>query len=150
VCLDAVERSVKIKRQEATIERTSTSGESRIFGLVREEGDALLCRSCGLTLLAVDEVGTRLRSETSTMLVSHRGVRPQGGRGGMKDGHWTLEWRRFSPSYKVLDDYFGAEVVLVENALRSFVQVTSRVSGRTRVSATTVMKLVSPLHLGRA
>lgn len=61
----------------------------------------------------------------------------------------ALDWRRFSPSYEGLDGYYGVEVVPEANASRSLAHVTSRVSGRTRVSAMTVMKLVSPLQRGR-
>src|SRR5690242_6629943 len=58
--------------------------------------------------------------------------------------------RRFSSGYKSYDAHCDPAVAPVENASRSFVQVASRVSGRTRVSAVTVMKLVSPLQRGRA
>ena len=54
-----------------------------------------------------------------------------------------------SAGYEGLDDFGTTKVVLIVNSFRSFVHVTSSGSGRTRVSAVAVMKLVSPLHRGR-
>ena len=42
ISLDPGERTGEIERQEAAIERTSATGEARVFGLVGEERETLL------------------------------------------------------------------------------------------------------------
>jgi hypothetical protein len=147
----------EVQGKQSAVERACGASQAGVLRLMRKERKNTLLWSASPAGLNGDQVRAGLGS-SSPIDGGSKDNGPQGrGTGANRRGgglresvHKSLTMANNRPAYMLFDVLRVGRVVFSLKASRSFAQVTSSASGSTRVSAVTVMKLVSPTQRGSA